>query len=322
MIRLLAKYMPEAPESFFHRMLRKKNIVVNRKKADGREILSEGDVVGLFLSDETITKFQGEKKLSYPVTDLNVLFEDDQICILSKPAGMLSQKAAPEDVSLNEYFVGRMLAAGELTAEDLLSFTPGICNRLDRNTSGLVFAGKTLPALQQMSELLRTRAVHKFYLALVCGEVREPQHVKGWLKKDPKTNQVTVRPAEFDGASFIETRFRPVCAGKAFSLLRVELITGRTHQIRAHLASLGHPIAGDRKYGRYAVNEQILRDYGMKYQMLHAYEAVFPELSGALASLSGRTVTAPVPEAFARCAAGVLPSCASIPSDLEKRGSL
>ena len=313
LIRLLVKYMPEAPESFFYRMLRKKNIVLNHKKADGHEILACGDTVGLFLSDETIEKFQGEKKqVSYPTTNLQILWEDENAAVLLKPAGMLSQKASPDDVSLNEYFIGELLKRGELTREDLQSFQPSVCNRLDRNTGGLVFAGKTLPALQQMNELLRTRSVGKYYLAFVCGRVSSPLSLKGWLKKDPKTNQVTVEKEPFPEASPIETRCEPLCAGDDFSLLLVELITGKTHQIRAHLASIGHPIAGDRKYGRYQINEMISREYGMRNQMLHAWKAVFPPLDGALSGLSGKTVTAPVPERFARTAESLLPACASI----------
>ncbi|MBR0152512.1 MAG: RluA family pseudouridine synthase [Lachnospiraceae bacterium] len=307
--KFLAKYLPEAPESFFYKMLRKKNIVLNKKRADGSEKLTEGDIVSLFLSDETVEKFRGNGHPAYPVTDLTVLWEDSQVCILLKPAGMLSQKAEASDVSLNEYFIGRMLSRGELNERDLESFTPGICNRLDRNTSGLVFAGKTLAGLQQMNELLRSRKMQKYYLALVCGRISGPAVLRGWLKKDAKTNQVTVRAEAFPGASPIETRCEPLCSSEEFTLVRLELVTGRTHQLRAHLASIGHPIAGDRKYGRYAVNERILKEYGMRYQMLHAHQAVFPELSGALAGLSGRTVTAPLPETFSRTAEGLLPSC-------------
>ena len=143
LIKYLSKYMEEAPKSFFYKMLRKKNIKLNDKKATGSEMLQTGDKVTVYFSDETFEKFRGEtKKVIYPVIDLDIVYEDEDVLIVNKPAGMLSQKAKPQDVTLVEYILGYLQKKGEWSPKD--SLKPGICNRLDRNTSGLVIAGKSL----------------------------------------------------------------------------------------------------------------------------------------------------------------------------------
>ena len=197
--KYLAKLLRNAPKSFFYKMLRKKNITLNGKKAQGNEKLEPGDKVVLFFSEETLEKFCGGqprkkegKKAAFPI-----LYEDEQILLINKPAGLLSQKAKPEDVSLVE------LVQQYVGCE--LGFSPGICNRLDRNTSGIVVAGKTLPALQKMSELFRTREVEKYYLTIVKGAMTETKEVDGYLLKDAKTNKVTVYREEKKGSSYIRT---------------------------------------------------------------------------------------------------------------------
>ena len=167
--KFLGKYLREAGSGFLHKMLRKKNITLNGKKADGSERLSEGDCLRLFLAEETIRKFQGENSVRRTKTELDFVYEDAQVLFVNKPAGMLSQKAAPEDISLCEHLISYLLQSGQITEEELTRFRPGVCNRLDRNTSGLVAAGKTLTGLQALSELFRSRRLEKYYLALVQG---------------------------------------------------------------------------------------------------------------------------------------------------------
>ena len=300
--KYLQKYMALAPGSFLYKMLRKKNITCNRKKCDGRERLSEGDTIQLFLSEETIENFRrktgGED--AFPVTELSVLYEDSQVLLINKPVGMLSQKAQPSDVSLVEYLLGYLLRKGELTMEAMRSFRPSVCNRLDRNTSGMVTAGKTPQALRELSALLKERRVGKFYVCLVKGRVETEGRLWGWLTKDEKDNQVQILKKPVPGADEIRTAFVPVAYGKGTTLLEVELITGRTHQIRAHLSSIGHPVIGDTKYGDPVVNRRFRDLYGLRSQLLHSYRMEFPKLSGALAGLSERIVCAPLPELFQR----------------------
>ncbi|MBP3610024.1 MAG: RluA family pseudouridine synthase [Lachnospiraceae bacterium] len=327
--KLLAKYLDTAPKSFFYKMLRKKNITLNGKKAEGNEKVEEGDEIRLFLSDETIMGFQSEKKRtedrngqvdsvpcaagtmpSRQIPSLKpheIVYEDAHILIASKPAGELSQKAQKDDISINERIVEYLRSVHGIGRDN---FTPGVCNRLDRNTTGLIIAGKSLAGLQGMAELLKKRTLHKYYLCIAAGEAGEQRHLTGYLKKDGSTNMVTVYPeeellneqADFREYDRIETELVPLMVQNGFSLLAIQLITGKTHQIRAHLASIGLPLLGDTKYtgnkkivdtvtGKTVSLQEMNRRFHLKYQLLHAYLLQFPELEGALETLSGKRIT-------------------------------
>lgn len=320
--KFLKKYLKKAPDSFIYKMLRKKNIVLNKKKADGREILAVGDKVKLFLSDETIEKFSGaamERSQSLDSLLLKdrgkllrpeILYEDSQVIFFNKPSGVLSQKAKPDDVSMAEYVVSYLIGSGQMKEEELLTFRPSVCNRLDRNTSGIIAAGKTLAGLQELSELFRNRTLKKYYLCIVQGRVCEQAHIKGFLGKDEGTNKVCIltekdrqgigltEEVKAQDYAPIETEYIPVAYNQETTLLKVHLITGRTHQIRAHLASQGHPVLGDYKYGSRKVNEVYKVKYGIADQLLHAYELQMPETFGVLSGISEKTVTAKVPSVF------------------------
>lgn len=299
--KYLQKYLSLAPKSFLYKMLRKKNIVLNGKKADGNEKLQKGDVIRLFLAEETVEKFREEKKCDqYPyLPDLEIVYEDEQVLLLNKPAGMLSQKASPSDLSLNEYLVGYLLHSGQISTSELSGFTPGICNRLDRNTSGLVIGAKTLAAAQTMGELLKKRKAEKYYLALVRGIVSDNRRIRGWLVKDEKTNTVSVSRTYTEQGMLIDTAWEPLCAGNNMTLLKVELITGKTHQIRSHLAGIGHPLAGDPKYGDPEFNRYFRDRYGLRSQFLHSWKIRFPEMEDPFGQISQKTITAQLPERFA-----------------------
>lgn len=298
--KLLGKYLNLAGKSFLYKMLRKKNITLNGKKCTGSEKLAQGDEIRLFLSDETIDKFSQVSVQKVRKVKLSILYEDDQILLVNKPSGMLSQKAKDTDESLVEYIIDYLLDCGSLTREELRSFRPSVCNRLDRNTSGLVAAGKSLAGLQLLSEMFRDRSLHKYYLCVVAGTVEQGQTIDGYLKKDARTNQVTIHKEQVADSGRIQTEYEPLCSRDGFTLLRVTLVTGRTHQIRAHLASVGHPVAGDYKYGDQAVNEQVKKLYGVRSQMLHSWKLVFPDMPEPLAHLGGRSFEAPAPEEFLR----------------------
>lgn len=211
---------------------------------------------------------------------------------------MLSQKAAPGDVSLVEHLTVYLLESGQITEEELQTFRPSVCNRLDRNTSGIVAAGKTLPALQALGEMFRERSIQKYYLCLVKGEVTEGCRIRGYLTKDRKRNTVSVKKEKEKDASVIETEYHPLASRAGVTLLEVHLITGKTHQIRAHLASQGHPIAGDYKYGDRAFNDKLKGQYGLSGQLLHSYRLCVPECGGALSGISGKEIKAPLPSLF------------------------
>lgn len=297
--KLLLKYLNLAGKSFIYKMLRKKNITLNGKKCDGSEKLNEGDEIKLFLCDETIEKFsmlhvQRVKKVS-----LSIEYEDEHIILINKPSGMLSQKAADTDESLVEYLIDYLMTKGDLTTEMLKSFRPSVCNRLDRNTSGMVIAGKSLKGLQIMSEAIKNRTIGKYYLCAVKGIVKDSRKISGFLIKDEKTNQVTILKEERPDALPIETEYKPLKTAGEFTLLEVKLITGRSHQIRAHLSSIGHPILGDHKYGEPALNKEVLKKYGIHSQMLHSYRLKMPEqLCEPLSYLAGKEFTAKTPAEF------------------------
>lgn len=294
LVKLLGAYLKEAPNSFFYKMLRKKNITLNGKKADGTEKLKCGDEIRLFLSDETYEKFAGkvQPKEKFPMAKLNIVYEDSNVIFINKPAGMLSQKSVPSDVSLNEYLLGYLEKSGQWKQEESKAFRPSVCNRLDRNTSGLVICGKSMAGLQQMAALLKDRSLHKYYLCLVKGVMTESQHLEGYLLKDENSNQVKIFQKETEGAAHIITEYEPLYTEGETTLLKVTLVTGKSHQIRAHLSSIGHPIIGDPKYGDRKVNAFFRETHGIKNQMLHAWKLTFPELAKPLDNLSEKSFEA------------------------------
>ena len=327
--RFLGKYLPGASSGFLHKMLRKKNIKLNGKKAEGREKLSAGDVIQIFFSDETFEKFQKpqeggkqdtftdgksmvqrtpgkqiertkqKKRLTKEEMNLReqvkVLYSSEDILVFHKPAGMLSQRAKADDDSLNDYLIDYCIKNGIISREELAAFRPSVANRLDRNTSGIVLAGISIRGLQTLSTMLRERTLGKYYLCLVEGKVKEDARIAGYLTKEEKNNKVSLHKEKAEGASYIETEYKVLKSTDKASLLKIRLITGKSHQIRGHLASVGHPVFGDYKYGNRDFNNQIKWKDGVNYQLLHSYELVVPEGTG---ELSGLHIIDPVPEVF------------------------
>lgn len=300
--KYLKKYMNKAPGSFIYKMLRKKNIKLNRVKAEGNEILNEGDKIQLFLADETIDGFREAvyvKKVPFP----EVVYEDAHILIVNKPAGLLTQKAEKADLSLVDEILYYLEQTGKYDPSDSTA-KPSVCNRLDRNTSGLVLAGIDLAGLHFLSQALKQRTLKKEYLCIVCGCLRNPLHLKGYLKKDERANQVILLSAPADGAAPVETYFTPLSDNGELTLVKADLITGKTHQIRSHLASVGYPIIGDTKYGDEKANKMYRQKYGIKNQLLHARYVTFPKCEDLFNYLSGQTYAAPLPEHFVQCMLG------------------
>ena len=314
--KFLKKFLPEAGSSFLYKMLRKKNITLNGKKAEGKEILNLGDTVCFFFSDETFAKFTGRTDTESTVMDdsydkayktlkgISVLYEDENILVVNKPAGILTQKASPTDISLNEWLIGYLLVTNVTNASELQTFRPSVCNRLDRNTSGVVLCGKSLEGSQLLSKLIKERRIGKFYHTICIGKLKDDLILEGYLTKDGSANKVTIsqklpeKGGEKD-TSYIQTGYHPINTYDNYTLLEVELITGKTHQIRAHLASIGHPIIGDSKYGKAKVNQKLQQETGLKAQLLHAYRVEFPMEDEELPkSLQGKVITAPYPIQF------------------------
>lgn len=307
--KFLLKYLNEAPKSFIYKMLRKKNIVLNGKKADGSEKLKENDSVKLFLSEDTIHSFQSKKALQ--TTNINwekvswfpeveVVYQDEDIIILNKPVGVLSQKSSPKDVSMNEYIIQYALAHNLISEEELQTFKPAICNRLDRNTSGLVVGGLSLAGLQETASLLKEHTLEKYYLTIVKGKLEGTKLLEGYLEKDEQKNKVVVSKEPGKTGKYLKTSYEVLLATEEFSLLKIRLYTGKTHQIRAHLASISHPVIGDYKYGDTKLNDELKKRFQLKAQLLHSYQLRIPEQSKVLKQLSGKTFTAKKTELFQR----------------------
>ncbi len=322
--KYLARYMGQAPKSFLYQMIRKKNITLNGKRCEGSDRLREGDIIKLFLSDETIEKFMGRslgtlipgetenEEQDDPYLDLSfiagrIIYEDENVLLFDKPAGMLSQKASERDMSAVEYLLWYLTKKGELNESSYESFHPSVCNRLDRNTSGILLMGKTMAGLQGLSGILRDRSAHKDYICLVKGKITDAGRATGYLEKDETADRVRIYDSRDNGSAEkgvkkqpVEIWYRPVSSSAQGGLTRLEvrLVTGRSHQIRAQMAFLGHPLLGDYKYGDREWNDIYREALGIRCQLLHSYRVTFPRMDGELSYLSGRTFTAPVPEIY------------------------
>ena len=292
LVKYLRRILKSAGDPFIYRMLRKKNILLSGKKATGKELVKEGDEVSIYLSDETFLKMSGGKaeEKSFIKTGIRplIIFEDDDIIISSKPAGILSQKADKSTVSMNDILLS-YLEDRDLLQKDDVSFHPSISNRLDRNTSGLIFFAKTYRGQKYLSSVLRDRTLKKYYLALIHGVLEDEGIKKAYLSEDPREDRNLVRVSKnpSDGAREISTGFKTlsVSPDRRFSLVECDLITGAKHQIRAHLSFLRHPVLFDMKYGD--EGDRYLSFPGKKRQLLHAHRAVFPD---------SREFTAPLPD--------------------------
>ena len=292
--KFLQKAFPSLPPSEMYKGIRTKKIKVNRRRAEISQKLCDGDVVLLFLRDEFLTDKQDELFKNIKPA-FGVVYEDENIIICDKPAGLLSHSdEAGEQNTLIEQIKSYLWQKGEYAPEEENSFSPALCNRIDRNTAGLVIAAKTAEALREMNALIKERKLSKYYLCLAHGRFAKSEDtIEGYLYKDAKTNTVTVSRAPQKGhereAQKIITKYRVLSFDGSDSVLEIDLITGRTHQIRAHMASIGHPLVGD---GKYAVNKAD-RARGYTHQALYSYKIVFKDDEGFFSYLYGRDFSLP-----------------------------
>lgn len=270
--RFLKIYFEKAPLSFIYKNLRKKNIKVNGKKAKPEDILSDGDEIKLFLAEDTIEKFKKDIRKSKNSKLPDILYEDDEIILVKKPINMLTHNDSKgyQDNALDR-MVDYLIAKGDYNPRLEKSFRPAFVNRLDRNTSGILIGAKNLKSLQDLNKAIKNREIKKLYVTLVAGEVTKDFDVDINLKKTG--NNVMKKTSRDEGKRAL-TKFRVLKSNKDYSLLSVNLITGRTHQIRASLKEEGLAIVGDRKYGDPRTNKAF-RERGLDSQFLHNYAIVF-----------------------------------------------
>lgn len=272
-----------------YKYIRLKRIKVNSGRAEISTRLRVGDKVDMYINDEFFEKSETRYDFMGASKSLNIVYEDDNIMLLNKKAGLLSH---PDDSEYVDTLIGRvkrcLYERGDYDPDDETSFTPALVNRIDRNTSGIVIAAKTAPALRILNQKMKDRELHKYYLCVVHGKMeKESGILTGYLVKDETNNKVFVYDKMREGAKSIKTEYRVLRYADGLSLVEIELLTGRTHQIRAHFASIGHPLLGDGKYGSNALNKKS----GLKKQCLCSYrlEFDFRTDAGELNYLNGKS---------------------------------
>ncbi len=290
--KFLSKAVKGLPLSMLYKSIRLKKIKVNRARTDQKYILKEGDEIQLFIREEFFDVPEKDESAIYRIEPkLSIVYEDENILLCEKRPGVLvHEDTAGGENTLILHIKAYLLKKGEYDPAGEQSFAPALCNRIDRNTGGIVIAAKNAAALREMNEKIRNNEINKFYLAAVHGILqRKKDTMTAYLVKDADANMVEIfdRPAK--GLKEIITRYRVLKEHGGNSLVEVELVTGRTHQIRAHFSHIGHPLLGDGKYG---INKND-RKIGYKYQALYAYRLVFDfkDKSGVLGYLAGKEVS-------------------------------
>lgn len=304
--RFLRKYLRNASLSEIYKIIRK-DIKINDKRRNESYMLSEGDVLSMYISDDILKKLMGnDKKDSYrpkAKKQFNIIFEDSNILIADKPFGLLTHGDQLEKKNhLANQVKDYLIEQGDYNPHTEKVFSPAPANRIDRNTTGLVMFGKNSTALKALNQMLREDKISKYYLAIVCGRLQKTLDLKDFLTKDERANRVTVRS---DGGSKIHTIIKPLenltYKGQSATLVEVKLVTGKSHQIRAHLSSVGHPIIGDFKYSDRKgsqLNRILKIDFGLATQLLHAYKLTINESVDELKYLEGKTFTADISPSF------------------------
>ncbi len=284
--RFLAKAYPNLTAPLVAKLMRKKRIKLNGAKTEPGVRLREGDVLRFYLGDELLSK--SARKIPQAMGEISVIYEDENILLVDKPVGMVVHEDSENTAdTLIARIICYLAQKGEYSPKDENSFVPALCNRIDRNTRGIVIAAKNAETLRVMNQKIRDRELQKMYLCVVKG-TPEPRTamLTAYLKKLSDENRVIVSDRKANDMLTIKTKYRVLESRGELSLCEVELLTGRTHQIRAHFAHIGHPLLGDGKYGENEFN----RRYGVKSQALCSYKLSFSFTTdaGCLSYLDGK----------------------------------
>ncbi|MCT4592999.1 MAG: RluA family pseudouridine synthase [Anaeromicrobium sp.] len=295
--RFLKKYLNKSSLSFLYKMIRKKNIKVNNKRVEKNYILSKDDKIQLYLSEDTIEKFMEKKEIFHLKRDFKIVYEDDNILIVSKPDNLLihEDKSESKNTLVNQV-LSYLHEKGDYNPDSEKTFVPACVNRLDRNTSGLVIIAKKYESLKNLNVMMRNKdSIEKYYITIVKGSIVGKKELKGYLVKNERNNKTTFTNKKVNGAKEIHTKYSVIRTNKNYSLVQVKLITGRSHQIRLHLSSNNTPIIGDRKYGDKKINEEFNKKYKLKNQFLHAYKIGVTHTVGSLKYLEGKEFIGELP---------------------------
>ena len=289
--KFIAKTMPALPKALMYKFIRTKHIKLNGKRAEISTRLNEGDIVCAYISDEFFVSKQPKYDFLSASNSLNIVYEDENIILADKPQGLLSH---PDENEYNDTLITRiqkyLYDKGEYNPEEENSFKPSLANRIDRNTGGIVIAAKNAESLRILCDKIKYREIDKRYLTVVHGTPKEKEALlEGYLEKNQAKNKVYLQKNKTDSNLTVRTFYRTLAKKNGLSLLEIELLTGRTHQIRAHMASIGHALLGDGKYGNLKEDKKI----GFNKQALYSYKLTFSFASdaGILNYLKGKTFT-------------------------------
>ncbi len=289
--KYIRKYLNNAPLSFIYKLFRKKDIKVNGKKADINYLIKENDLIEIYIKDELLQTFNTPKKIEKEKINLDIIYEDENILIINKDANVLVHEGEENKKAntLNNMILNYLMSKKEYEPNSL--YTPTCVHRLDRNTSGLIIASKNLETSKLFLELFKKKEnIEKYYLALVKGNTLDSGTINKPLLKDEKKKLVTI---DNKGLEAI-TKYQKITNNQQYSLLKIRLLTGRTHQIRVHLSSLNHPLINDEKYGDYKENKSFYETYHYKYQFLHSYKIKFLKMPNKLKYLENKEFKAPL----------------------------
>ncbi len=293
--KFIRKWLKDVPLSAIYKSIRKGDIKINGKKAKEKQFLSEGDVVE---TREITSSAKKEKFERVDNSHIKITYEDENMVIVEKWPGVLvhSDKKGGSP-TLTDFMLSYLFDKGDYIPEKEVTFTPAPCNRLDRNTSGVVIYGKNFESLKLLNEMIRERRIKKYYTSLVKGRIKDGLY-EAYISKDENENISMVYDTKKPNTKKIAMEVKTIQSCGTFSLIEIDLITGRSHQLRAHLAHLGNPIVGDGKYGEQKLNSFFINKYGLNYQFLYAYKLVFKDCPEKLEYLENKTITESLPPIF------------------------
>lgn len=292
--KFLKKWLKDVPLSAIFRAIRKGDIRVNGKKIKDKYILEDGDIV-----EAKYIKSETKKEFIRIDNKIKVTYEDDNILVVEKKPGILVHKGEASEETMTDQVLSYLFDKGAYQPEKEATFSPSPCNRLDRNTSGLVIFAKNYQALINVNQMIRDRKIEKYYTALIKGKLKDGLY-EAYIKKDERNNISAVTREEEDGAKNISMKIKTEITCGSFSLIEIELMTGRSHQIRAHLSSMGHAVIGDPKYGDQELNSYFNNKFGLDYQYLYAYKLIFRDCPPYLSYLENKTILESIPPIYKR----------------------